>query len=61
MGLGCTIYTIPRVYDHDSWFIDDEGALALKVRARHGFFTYGWQSVVYGGRVVGKMTVFHFG
>ncbi|KAF8337266.1 hypothetical protein F5887DRAFT_890629, partial [Amanita rubescens] len=57
MGLGCTIYRAPQAYDHNTWFIDDESVLALKVRASYGFFclfTYGWQTVVYEGRVVGN-------
>jgi len=67
MGLGCTIYTAPEVYDYDTWFMDEENVLGLKVCARHDFaiLTYGWQSVesqdIFEADVVEKTIVFHFG
>ncbi|KAF8316028.1 hypothetical protein F5887DRAFT_1167534 [Amanita rubescens] len=49
MGLGCTIYTAPEVYDYNRWFMDDERVLGFK---------YDWDSE-HGG--VEEITVFHFG
>ncbi|KAF8335207.1 hypothetical protein F5887DRAFT_1079286 [Amanita rubescens] len=47
MGLGCTIYTAPEVYDwHHLWLMDDESVFGLKIVE---------------GLDVEKMTVFHFG
>ena len=40
MGLGCTIYTAPEVYDYNRWYMDDERVLGLKVFAKHGFTSY---------------------
>ncbi|KAF8627030.1 hypothetical protein AX15_004565 [Amanita polypyramis BW_CC] len=52
MGLGCTMYTAPEVYDCDIWFMDDENVLGLKsVKSQDDD----------GRDVVEKMTVFHFG
>ena len=49
MGLGCTIYTAPEVYDYNRWFMDDERVLGLKVFARHGFTSYNLRLADPGG------------
>lgn len=68
MGLNCITYTAPEVYSgYDMWLMDDENVLALKVCARCDFwsYTYSWQSVenqdIWGGDIIEKMAVFHFG